>query len=101
LETEEANGTRKIMSKLTKILPAEKVVICKDVPEMTTKSGLYTPSEEKPELGKVYAIGKGKLPISIKVGDIIAYRKYTDNQVTIVGENYNFISFKDVLAVIK
>lgn len=85
------------------MIPAKKVVICEQV-EQVTHSGLHLASSEdskKPETGKIIAIGEGKLPVECSVGDTIVYRRYTDNKVSVNGKEYNFISFKDILAVVK
>lgn len=81
-----------------KILPSKNIIICLKVPPEKTKSGLILHEDEKArsEVGIVYAIGAGKLPMSIKIGDKIVYRKYTDNKVSIAGDEYNFIEFKDI-----
>lgn len=86
-----------------KILPAKNVVICTKPEAKPTKSGLVLPDDDKAknEVGKVYAIGKGKLSIPLKVGDEIVFRKYTDNKVDIDGDEFNFIDFKDIMSKIK
>ena len=86
------------------ILPAENTVICKNPPESKTKSGLHLASDKKPELGVVVAIGKPDkerevLPIEMKVGDTIVFRRYADNRIFIEGEEFNFIDFKDIVGV--
>jgi len=85
-----------------KIIPSKNIVICTRPPQQATKSGLIIPEDDKAknEVGKVYAIGAGKLPIPVKVGDQIVYAKYTDNKVSIQGEEYNFIWFKDIVGKI-
>ena len=88
---------------MSKTLPAKNIVICTNPPAETSKSGLVIPKDDKArnEVGKVYAIGKGKLPIDIKVGDKIIFMKYVDNRVDVGGEEFNFISFKDICGKIK
>ena len=85
------------------IRPAQKIVICKPAPKQKTTSGIVLPTPDKgaPEIGVVYAIGKGKLPVSLKVGSTIVYRRYTENKVYIQGEEYNFVRFEDITGVIK
>lgn len=86
------------------ILPAKEIIICTEV-DGQTNSGLQVALAEKdkdrPTLGKVYAIGEGELPVDIKVGDIVAFRNYTENRVVIDVEEYNFIRFEDVVGVVK
>jgi len=82
---------------------ARKVVICEQ-PHNKTASGLVIPGDKdtkEPELGVVVEIGEGKLPVPVEVGDTIVYRRYTDNRITISSKQYNFISFKDIMAVVK
>ena len=83
-----------------KLRPAAKTIICTPVKVERTKSGLIIVADEreKPEIGVVYAIGSGKLPVPLKVGDHVVYRKYSDNKVTIETSEFNFIRFEDVVA---
>lgn len=89
---------------MANVQPAKNTVIIREVTHQT-KSGLQAveTGKNKPEIGEVIAIGKGELPLVIKVGDKIIYRKYMANQVyiPIVGEELNFIDFKDIVGVIK
>ena len=66
--------------------------------------------EKKPELGEVVVFGgagvneKGEprtYPLNFGVGDTIAYRKFGESSFYIGGELMKFVSFDDVLAVIK
>lgn len=86
-----------------KFEPAEKVIVCERA-ENKSESGLELPDGEDskhPETGKVIAIGKGKLPVEIKVGDTIVYLKYAESETTIGGKEFNFIQFKNIAAKIK
>jgi chaperonin GroES len=80
--------------------PSKKTVICEAVNVSTVGVLQMAQEEKKPEVGKVLSIGEGKLPVEIKIGDTIVYRRYTDNKISINGKEYNFISFKDILAVV-
>jgi chaperonin GroES len=73
-----------------------------------TTGGVFLPdtAKEKPQEGKVLAVGSGrtldsgtKLPLDVKVGDRIIYSKYSGSEVKIDGKEYLIISEKDVLAV--
>jgi len=83
--------------------PAKRVVICEPI-KLKTTSGLVVDVEDKgekpPEIGKVIEIGEGKKPVSFNVGDVIVYRRYADNKIVIQGKSYNFLEFKDILAVL-
>ena len=86
------------------ILPSKEIIICTK-PSGTTSSGLETaaPTEKdkEPELGIIYAIGEGKLPMKVKKGDTVVFRRYTDNRIFIDTEEYNFIRFEDLVGVVK
>ena len=70
--------------------------------------GVFLPdtAKEKPQEGKVLAIGSGrtldngtKLPMDVKVGDRIIYSKYSGSEIKLEGTEYLIISEKDVLAI--
>ena len=85
-----------------KILAAKNVVVCVNAKSHTTKSGLELQNtENKPETGEVVVIGTGTPPVKFKVGDVIVFRRYTDNRIFLGGVEYNFVQFKDVLGTIK
>ena len=74
-----------------------------------SKSGLVLPDSEKdrPERGEVIAVGDGRildngtrLPMSIKVGDKILFRKYTPDEIKEGAETFLMLSESDVLAII-
>ncbi len=75
-----------------------------------TKGGIVLPdsAKEKPQEGKVVAVGKGKvsddgkvIPLEVKVGDKILYGKYSGAEVTLDEKEYLIIKEEDVLAVVK
>jgi len=79
--------------------------------EEKTKGGIVIPDtvKEKPQEGKVIAVGPGKVLESgkvqtpgVKVGDRILYGKYSGTEVSIKGgEEYLIIKEEDILAIIK
>jgi chaperonin GroES len=78
--------------------------------EKTTKGGIFIPesTEEKPEMGKVIAVGPGKtndegkiIPLSVKVGDKILFTKYSPNEIKIDDKEYLVIREDDVLAIVE
>ncbi len=79
--------------------------------EQTTASGLVIPdtAKEKPQEGKVLAVGPGRfdedgekrIPLDIKVGDIVIYSKYGGTEVKYDGEEYLLLSARDVLAIVE
>jgi co-chaperonin GroES (HSP10) len=96
-----------ITKTMIKLVPSKEVVILKPMSMKQTKSGLYIPlpenNKERQEFGEVFAIGTGDKPVDFKEGDIVIYRRYSDNDIDIpqLGEKYNFIDFKDIMAVMK
>ncbi len=79
--------------------------------EKTTESGIVIPDtaeKERPMRGKILAIGPGRLdekgervPLSVKVGDIVLFRKYGPDEIEIDGKEYLVGEEKDILAVIE
>jgi len=79
-------------------------VLVKITPEeTTTKSGLVLPdtAKEKPQRGKVVAIGDDKDMINVKVGDTVLFPKYTGTEFKIEDEDYLVIESGDLLAIVK
>ncbi|WP_205624539.1 co-chaperone GroES [Actinomadura flavalba] len=78
--------------------------------ETTTASGLVIPdtAKEKPQEGTVLAVGPGRfdddgdrIPLDVKVGEVVLYSKYGGTEVKYNGEEYLVLSARDVLAVIE
>ncbi len=79
--------------------------------EETTKGGIVLPDtvKEKPQEGKVVAVGSGKVsdggkvqPVSVKVGEVVLYGKYSGTEVTSKdGEELLIVREEDILAIIK
>ena len=79
--------------------------------DKTTKSGIVIPDtadKEKPMKGKVLAIGPGKLNdkgerilMSVKVGDIVLFKKYGPDEIEIDGKKYLVGDEDDILAIIE
>lgn len=76
----------------------------------TTKGGIVIPetAKEKPQKGKVLAVGKGKIgddgsirPLDLKVNDIVLFGKYSGTEVRIDNEDRLIMREDDVLAVIE
>ncbi|MBU6323763.1 MAG: co-chaperone GroES [Patescibacteria group bacterium] len=77
--------------------------------ERKLASGIIIPEtadKEKPEQGKVVAVGEGKyedgkrVPMTVKVGDSVLFSKYGYDEVKVDGEEYYILSESNVLAVI-
>ena len=78
--------------------------------EQVTASGLVIPdtAKEKPQEGKVLAVGPGRfddkgarVPVDVKVGDVVLYSKYGGTEVKYSGQEYLVLSARDVLAIIE
>ena len=78
--------------------------------EKTTKSGIVLPDsaeKEKPIKGKVLATGPGKvnergerMQMSVKVGDMVLFKKYGPDEIEIEGKKYLVGDEDDILAII-
>jgi chaperonin GroES len=95
-----------------KLKPLHDNVIVKPLSEeKTTKSGIVLPetvSGEKPEKGEVLAVGPGKrtesgnlLPIGVKVGDKVIFKKYSPDEIKLDKQEYLLLSESDILAILK
>ena len=94
----------------TNIKPLEdRILVRPEEGEETTASGIVIPdtAKEKPQEGKVLAVGPGRIddkgnriPLDVKVGDVVIYSKYGGTEVKYNGEDYLILSARDVLAVI-
>ena len=94
------------------IKPLEDRILVKALEaEQTTASGLVIPdtAKEKPQEGEVLAVGPGRfdedgekrIPLDIKVGDVVVYSKYGGTEVKYNNEEYLILSARDVLAVVE
>jgi len=100
------------MAKSTsKIKPLFDYVLVKPVSnEKTTPSGIVLPdsAKEKPQIGKVMAVGSGKvndngkkIPMIVKKEQKVLYKKWGGNEVKVGNEEWLLIEEKDVMAVIE
>ena len=89
----------------------DRVVIKPLEAEAKTRGGIVLPdtAKEKPQEGKVVAVGKGKVldngtlqAPEVKVGDKVLYGKYSGNEITTKeGEELLIMREEDILAIIK
>ncbi|EAX46892.1 chaperonin Cpn10 [Thermosinus carboxydivorans Nor1] len=88
----------------------DRVVIKALEREEKTKSGILLPdtAKEKPQEGKVIAVGTGKMlengtrvPLDVKEGDKVIFSKYAGTEVKIDGEEYLILSERDILAIVQ
>lgn len=88
-----------------KIQPlSDRVVVEPQEAETKTASGLYIPdsAKEKPQQGKVVAVGKGKKDhdMTVKVGDTVLYGKYSGSELKLDGHDYLIMREDDILAIV-
>jgi|TARA_B110000240_G_scaffold91547_1_gene104024 chaperonin GroES len=88
-----------------KIQPlSDRVLVEPQEAETKTASGLYIPdsAKEKPQQGKVVAVGKGKKDhdMTVKVGDLVLYGKYSGSELKHEGSDYLIMREEDILAII-
>jgi chaperonin GroES len=94
-----------------KIRPLQDRVIVKRVGEdEKSKGGIIIPdtAKEKPQEGKVVAVGKGKLgddgkvtPLDVKINDRILFGKYSGTEINFDGEEHLIMREEDILGVIE
>jgi chaperonin GroES len=94
-----------------KIRPLHDRILIKRMEEQETRrGGIIIPdtAKEKPQEGKVVAVGNGKVsddgkrtPLDVKAGDKILFGKYSGNEVKIEDEEYLIIREEDVLAILE
>ena len=86
----------------------DRVLVKQSDAEETTAGGIVLPdtAKEKPQRGKVVAVGPGKLldsgsrgEMSLKKGDDVFYGKYAGTEIKIDGEEYVILRETDVLAI--
>ena len=97
----------KIMAKENFELFDDRVLVKPNEAEQKTSGGIIIPdtAKEKPQKGKVIAVGKGKyaehtgnlIPLQIKPGDTIMYSKYGGTEINIGGEDYLIMRASDIL----
>jgi chaperonin GroES len=94
-----------------KIRPLQDRIILKRIAEEEkSKGGIIIPdtAKEKPQEGKIVAVGKGKvnedgkiIPLDVKVNDRVLFGKYSGSEINIDGEEHLIMREDDVLGVIE
>jgi chaperonin GroES len=96
----------------TKIRPLADRLIVKRLEDQEQKSvgGIIIPdtAKEKPQEGKVVAVGRGKMnedgkviPLDVKAGDRILFGKYSGSEIKIDGEEHLILREEDVLGIVE
>jgi len=99
------------MSSYKKITPLFDNVLVKPLEaEEKTPSGILLPetAKEKPQVGEVMAVGPGghddkgnKVPMTVKVGQKVMYKKWGGNEVKVGMEEWTIVEQKDILAIVE
>ena len=86
---------------------ADRLVVKPIAREEVTKGGIVLPdtAKEKPQEGEVVAVGPGRtdetgkrIPIDVKVGDVVLYAKYGGTEIKIEGQELIILREADILA---
>ncbi|NOQ41373.1 MAG: co-chaperone GroES [Desulfuromusa sp.] len=89
----------------------DRIIVERVEEESKTAGGIIIPdtvSKEKPQEGKVIAVGKGKvtpegkvLPLDVKDGDLVLFGKYAGSEIKIDGVEYLIMREDDILGVVE
>lgn len=88
----------------------DRVVVKRMEEERKSAGGIVIPDSatEKPQRGKILAVGKGKSneqgqvrPLDVKVGDTVLFGKYSGSEIKVDGEEVLMMREDDILAVIE
>jgi chaperonin GroES len=100
-----------IFISMSKVIPLDDRIVVEAVSEEMSSSGIVIPdtaSKEKPQKGKVIAVGDGKMsdsgkriPMTVKVGQTVLFTKYGPTEVKVEGKEYLILNESDVLAVLE
>ncbi len=99
------------MATKTNIKPLFDNVLVKPVKaETKTAGGLYLPetSKEKPQIGEIVAVGTGVyddrgnlIPMIVKVGQKIMFKKWGGDEVKVGNEEWKLVKQTDILAIVE
>ncbi|MGA6974651.1 MAG: co-chaperone GroES [Candidatus Binatus sp.] len=88
----------------------DRILVKRVKEEERTKGGIIIPdtAKEKPQEGKIVAVGKGKygedgklIPIEVKAGDKILFGKYSGSEFKLEGEDLLILREDDILGIIE
>ena len=96
---------------MAQVKPLDDRIVVRAVSEEKNVAGIVIPdtaSKEKPQKGKVVAVGPGKLtdqgqrlPMDVKVGDTVLFTKYGPTEIEVDGEDILILNQSDVLAILE
>ena len=87
----------------------DRVLVERVESEEVTKGGIILPdtAKEKPQQGKIIAVGKGKkgddgkiIPLELKAGDTVLFGKYSGSEIKIEGVEYLIMREDDILGIV-
>lgn len=87
----------------------DKVIVQRLGSAEKTRGGLYLPdsAQERPQEGKVVAVGSGRtlkdgkvVPLTVRAGDRVIFGKYSGSEIKVDDKEYVFLGEDDILAVI-
>ena len=103
-------ATKRTKQAKPKVRPlGEKVLIRRLEAEETTRGGIVLPdtAKEKPQKGKVLALGEGKLlddgsraKFQVKVGDTVLFASFAGTEIKLQGEDLMLMDESDILAIL-
>ena len=88
----------------------DRILVQRIEEEKVRRSGIIIPdsAKEKPQEGKVLAVGKGtvnedgkKTPLDVKAGDRVLFGKYSGSEVTLNGQELVIMKEEDVLGILR
>ena len=88
----------------------DRVLVRRIEADEKTAGGIIIPdsAKEKPQHGKVIAVGKGKIekdgkvtPLDVKAGDTVLFGKYAGQEIKVDGEEYLIMREEEILAVVE
>ncbi|MBF8286896.1 MAG: groS [Candidatus Rokubacteria bacterium] len=88
----------------------DRILIKRQEEKETRKGGIIIPdsAKEKPQEGKVIAVGNGKvndegkkIPLDVKTGDKILFGKYSGSEVTLDDVEYLILREEDILCILE
>jgi chaperonin GroES len=98
------NKNSKNMAKISVKPLADRVLVEPAAAETKTAGGIIIPdtAKEKPQRGKVVAVGNGKPdePMTVKVGDLVLYGKYAGTEIQVEGKDLLIMRESDIFAII-
>jgi chaperonin GroES len=88
----------------------DRIIIKRIEEEEQVRGGIIIPdtAKEKPQQGEVIAVGQGRLlengnrvPLDVKVGDVVLFGKYAGSEVKLDDEDYLILREDEILAVLQ